>query len=228
MLQLIVGGEQARRHAHPQLLQLFLADQFSLVAVVFVDVRHFGKYVFLVPWRAQIDDPPALVPDVLQLVILDLGSFALRAALPVVLVADVVRNDVPGMFPRNGTPDPEPQQLRCAHRGFPKVGAQMARGFARDDQRLMVVSGYKIADNLLSQNLTDHPHHLGYVAVRLPQEDNVPPRAEDQQHRDRHSQAGGFIASPVRLQGIVACAVDHLPDPFPVKVCQVPEADPSS
>ena len=68
--------------ALPQLFQLFFADQPGFVAVVTADVRHFCENVFLVPERPQVDDPSALVPDVLQLVVLGFRPLPLRPALP--------------------------------------------------------------------------------------------------------------------------------------------------
>ena len=64
------------------------------------------------PRRPQIDDPPALVADILQLVILALRAFPLRPALAVVLVADIVGNHVKGVLAGDGRPDAQAKQLR--------------------------------------------------------------------------------------------------------------------
>ena len=92
----------------------------------------------------------------------------------------------------------------------------------------MPIAQNDILNHLASQDLRNHSQHFRHVTVRFPEKDNVPFRFQDHQDRDGHRQTGGFIAPPVRLQGIIPFPVDHLPDPLPMKRRQVLKPDPTS
>ena len=50
-----------------------------MITVIAVNVGHAGEDILLMPGSADVDDPSAAVPDILKLVVLELGALPLRA-----------------------------------------------------------------------------------------------------------------------------------------------------
>ena len=48
-------------------MQFLRADQPGCITVVLVNIGHLAENVFLMPGSSQIDDPSALITDILEL-----------------------------------------------------------------------------------------------------------------------------------------------------------------
>ena len=197
-----------------------------MVAVVAVDIGHEGEDILPVPGRPQVDDPPAPVPDVLQLLILHLRPLPLRPGQAVRDIADIVRDHHRGMLAGDGGLHADAQQLGRAHGRRPEIRGQMIRGLLRDRQAQAVIQqAAEAGEGLRAEDLRHHAEHLRHVVVRLPDEDDVLPRLDDHHEGDGHRQAGGLIGRPVGLQGVILRAQHHLPDPAAVEGREIGKAD---
>ncbi len=78
VLQLIVGGEEGRRHGRPDPRQLRRGNKASGIAIITMDIRHQGEDIILMPGRAQVNDTASPIPDILQFHILHLRPLAFR------------------------------------------------------------------------------------------------------------------------------------------------------
>lgn len=97
MLELVVSGEEAWRHGLSEVLKLIRRNQAGRITVKPADIRHQRKDVFFMPGRPDIHDPPAAIPDILQLVILQFDPIPLSPGDTILDGADIVRDNIEGM-----------------------------------------------------------------------------------------------------------------------------------
>ena len=113
----------------PLFLDLLRAENPGRVAVPFLRFRHQAESVIRVPGRACADDPAALVDDIEQLLIDQLGALALGFALPVFDIDDIVREYPVEVLAGQRTANTHGQQLR---------GPAPVRGQVRPDLKRIV------------------------------------------------------------------------------------------
>ena len=95
--QLVIGGEERRRHGGAQLSNRVLRQQSGLIAVVLFRRRHQAERVVRVPRRARIQDSSARIANVLQFLIHAADALALHGADSVLQVHNVVGEDDVGV-----------------------------------------------------------------------------------------------------------------------------------
>ena len=126
VLQLVVGGEERNAHGCLDGRKLISRDEPRAVAVVPHDVGHQLERIVLVPGSASVEDAPASVSDVLQLLVDELDSVPLGSGNAVFDVDDVVGEDAVGVLARQGAAAAKAQELARPRHALAKVGGDLA------------------------------------------------------------------------------------------------------